>query len=128
MQPQVKPDRAHSALAPDHAICDARQMNLQAIRMAKNLTQKDLADMLGVDKATISRAEAMAPSAMLKTYIDAAAALNVTLGTIFADNWGPDEAAIVALFRTIPDEQKARLRQIVELAAAPLPRASSAIE
>ena len=96
-------------------------MNLQRFRREKRLTQKDLADMVGVDAATISRAEVGHPSARLETYRMCAQALGVSLASIFSEPLTAEEAALLSLFRAIPESGRAKVRAILELAQASPP-------
>src|SRR5574343_1788270 len=60
-------------------------MNLRRIREARGLKQEHLAEMIGVNTSTISRAESMHPSAKLETYQKCAEALNLKLSDLFTD-------------------------------------------
>lgn len=71
-------------------------MMLAKLREAKGLRQEDLAEMIGMDKATISRAENMSSTAKLSTYIACAAALKVPLFHIFAGSH--DEISLIDNF------------------------------
>lgn len=93
-------------------------MRLSAIRKAKGLRAADLAEMIGVDAATISRAESMHPSAKLATYVKCAEALGVSLADVFADDRSALEDRLVAAFRSIPADQHQRLVALIELAEA----------
>lgn len=92
-------------------------MNLARIRKAKGLTQYDLADMIGMTQPQIVRAEKMYPSAKLLTYQKCADALGVTLADIFSDSPSPVEAQLLAAFRRMSEEERARLVAILDLAA-----------
>ena len=81
-------------------------MNLARIRKARNLTQPDLADMIGLDQAQVQRAEAMKPTAKLQTYIKCADALGVSLADIFADGGGAMDRELLALFHRIPADRR----------------------
>lgn len=94
------------------------------IRNAKGLTQDDLAEMIGMHKSTVSRAENMDPSVKLTTYVACANALGVTLGEIFGDDLSPVERELMARYRAASPEVQARFAQLLEIAASPLPRAS----
>lgn len=75
-------------------------MNLRTYRTAKRLTQQQLAELVGVDQATIQRAEKMHSSARLETYIKCADALGVTLSDLFSDERTAEEALLVIAFRS----------------------------
>lgn len=97
-------------------------MNLARIRKARNLTQRDLAEMVGLDQSQIQRAEAMKPTAKLQTYIKCAEALDVTLGDIFADGGSIMDRELLNLFRRIPEARRQEaldLLKVVEGHAPP---------
>lgn len=93
-------------------------MNLARIRKAHGLSQADLADMIGRDTATISRAENMHKSAMLETYQLCAKALKVTLADIFCDDLQPIERELVSAFRSFPADQRGVFAGMIEMAKA----------
>lgn len=84
--------------------------------MAKGLNQRELAEMIGLDQATIQRAEAMASSAKLLTYQKCADALGVTLADLFCEDRTPAEAALIAAFREVPEEKHPRIFDLLEIA------------
>lgn len=86
-------------------------MNLRTIREARGLSQRDLAELVGVDQATIQRAETMHSTARLATIAACAKALGVTLADIFADDRSGLEAALVKAFRRVPVEKRAGLHR-----------------
>lgn len=90
------PDDDYSGIAPG--------MNLARLRELRGLSQGDLADMIGVSQATISRAESGHPSAKLETYTKCAEVLGTTLAEIFADDRSVVEAQLVRRFRALPPE------------------------
>ena len=96
-------------------------MMLAAIREAKGLRQEDLAEMIGRDKSTISRAENMSKTAKLETYQACADALGVPLIALFASSL--DEAALLTAFSQADDRAKQFLLGTAKQAAAlpPLP-------
>ena len=57
------------------ARADTTGMNLAKIRTSRGLSQKALGEMIGMDAATIQRAETMHSSAKLTTYVACADAL-----------------------------------------------------
>ena len=73
------------------------RMRLAEIRRARGLNQDDLAEMIGVHKSTISRAESMDHTVKLDTYRACADALNVDLTELFVRSEA--EAIIVRAFR-----------------------------
>lgn len=99
----------------DRAMAHYTHMRLSEIRKAKGLRAADLADMIGVDPATVSRAESMHDSAKLSTYIKCADALGVTLSDIFSDDRTALESRLIAAFRALPASQHHRLVSLIEL-------------
>lgn len=101
--------------APDCTLC---AMNLARIRKARGLSQGDLADMIGKDTATISRAESMSKTAKLETYQLCADALGITLADIFCDDIAPIEKELLAAFRAFPESQRGAFVGLIEMAKA----------
>lgn len=100
-------------------------MNLARIRSARGLSQRDLADMLGVNQSTIQRAEKMHPSAKLDTYQRCAELLECELSDIFSDERAPVELALLSAFRKIPEAKQAEVLAILDMVrgvAAPQPQ------
>jgi transcriptional regulator with XRE-family HTH domain len=96
-------------------------MGMKEIRKRKGLTQRDLAEMIHMDHATVNRAEKRAVSAKLATYIKLAKVLNVTLAELFMDDRTAIEADLVAAFRNVPPDRRAEWVQVLRLASAPVP-------
>lgn len=105
-------------LLSGRASCTMCNMNLARIRKARGLSQADLADMIGKDTATISRAENMSKTAMLETYRLCADALNITLSDIFCDDIAPIERELVAAFRAFPPDQRGAFEGLIGMAKA----------
>jgi transcriptional regulator with XRE-family HTH domain len=97
--------------------------NLAKIRELKGLRQEDLAAMLSVDKAKISRAENEHKSAMLLTYRMCAEALGVPLSAIFSDDLSEEERGFLEIFRSLPVHWRPQLRNLMELAKSTPPSA-----
>lgn len=93
-------------------------MNLTRIREAKGLTQRALAEMIGMDAATVNRAEKMHHTAKLATYALCAQALDVTLADIFADDRSALEAELLAAFRRVPSSRHEELLAMIRLVRA----------
>lgn len=91
-------------------------MNLTRIRKLRGLSQRALAELIGVDASTIHRAEVGHESAKLATYQACADALGVTLADLFADDLSPVEREFLRLFRSIPPEKHEALRAALALA------------
>jgi transcriptional regulator with XRE-family HTH domain len=100
------------------ASCTMCNMNLARIRKARGLSQGDLAEMIGKDTATISRAESMSKTAKLETYQMCAEALHITLADIFCDEVAPIERELLAAFRAFPDDQRGVFVGLIEMAKA----------
>lgn len=82
-------------------------MNMQQLRAIRGWSQRDLADLIGVDQSTIQRAEAMHPSAKLATYLKCAEVFGVPLVDIFSDDRTTAEFQILQAFRDLsPDRQQ----------------------
>lgn len=98
--------------------CTLCNMNLARIRKARGLSQTDLAEMIGKDTATISRAENMHKSAMLETYQQCADALKITLADIFCEDIAPIERELLAAFRAFPEDQRGGFVGLIDMAKA----------
>lgn len=98
--------------------CTMCNMNLARIRKARGLSQGDLAEMIGKDTATISRAENMSRTAKLETYQLCAEALNITLADIFCDDTTPIERELLAAFRQVPEKQRGSFAGLIDMAKA----------
>lgn len=91
-------------------------MNLTRLRNEKDLTLADLAEKIGMDPATVQRAEKMHPSAKLTTYKLCADALGVTLADIFSEGITPEERELLAAFRAAREGQRGIFRSLIEAA------------
>lgn len=91
-------------------------MNLTRLRKARGLTLDALGDMIGMDAATVQRAEKMHPSAKLATYRLCADALGVSLADLFADDLSPVERELLAAFRAVPEDRRGVFQELVALA------------
>lgn len=105
-------------LQPVAVGCTMCNMNLARIRKARGLSQTDLAEMIGRNTATISRAETMDKTAKLETYQLCAEALNITLADIFCDDVAPIERELLNAFRSFPPEQRGAFVGLIDLAKA----------
>lgn len=81
-------------------------MHLKRLRELRGLNQDDLADMIGLTKSTVSRAESMHHTAKLATYRKCAEALGVSLADLFCDDLSPVERELLAVFRSTPASQR----------------------
>ena len=91
--------------------------NLAYFRDLKGLSQRELAEVLGVSQPTIQRAETEASSAKLGTYKECAQYLGITLSDIFSDR-SPAEAALISQFRRVPQDRQDRIFQILDIVEA----------
>lgn len=79
---------------------------LRRIRRAKGLTQIQLAELAGVDQATISKIESGKRGGSLETYAILADAMKVSLADLFADDLDEGEKLILNAFRHLSPERK----------------------
>lgn len=96
-------------------------MNLRRIREARKLNQRQLAELVGVDQATIQRAETMHPSAKLATYRMCAQALGISLAELFSEDRTAAEETLIAAFRASDDRIQRMMLALVAEAAAQEP-------
>lgn len=118
MQRPVNTHIARGALPQFHRRWDDAPMNLTKIRTARGLSQKALAEMIGMDAATINRAEKMHPSAKLTTYVACAEALGVTLEDIFGPDLSDLESRIIEAFRSMPEAKRKQVAGLLDLIEA----------
>jgi transcriptional regulator with XRE-family HTH domain len=115
VQQAVKQESAHGAIVEPDRSAHYLHMNLARIREARGLTQRDLADMIGMDASTVNRAEKGAPSAKLDTYKKCAIALGVTLSDIFSAPLSASEATLLEKFKSIPEQHRAQILALFDL-------------
>lgn len=77
-------------------------MRLAELRKRKRLTQVELAEMSGVEQATISRIERGSDAVTLRTLRQIADALHVSVGDLFLEDRTAAESALVQAFRALP--------------------------
>lgn len=95
----VKRFDARGAFAFDMRRAHHPRMSMKQIRVARGLSQRDLADLVGVDQSTIQRAEAMKDGARMEVYRMVAQVLNVEIADLFTDARSPEELQILEGFR-----------------------------
>lgn len=106
----------HRVFCHDAMLCQNEAMNnLARYRELRGLSQRDLAEMLGVSQPTVQRAEREDPTAKLGTYKRCAEVLGVTLSDIFADRSSLEDR-LIWMFRKIPEQKHSQILQILELA------------
>jgi transcriptional regulator with XRE-family HTH domain len=94
-------------------------MNLVNLRKRRNLNQTQLAERIGVDQTTISRAERMAPSTTLDIYLRIADELGVSLAEIFGDERSSEEAALLRTYRSLHEgKQKEGWERLLRMVIA----------
>ena len=79
-----------------------RGMRLAELRKRKKLTQVELAEMSGVEQATISRIERGSDAVTLRTLRQIANAMQVSVGDLFLDDRTAAESALLRAFRALP--------------------------
>lgn len=90
-------------------------MNLAAFREKRGLSQRDMADILGVSQPTIQRAETGHKSAKLSTYLAYAEEFGVSLSDLFADDRTELEARLLQAFREMSEADQDRALQVLDL-------------
>lgn len=101
-------------------------MNLARIRALKGFpTQADLAEVLGVDQATVHRMEVGSSAVSLRRYKAAADILGVTLAELFADSRSEAETLLVHHWRSLSETDQSRWLEHLRLAAGHQPQAAS---
>lgn len=80
--------------------------------------------MIGMNAATVQRAEVGAPSAKLETYKKCALALKVSLSDIFCDDMSVIERELIAVFRQIPASRQDYLLGLMKVAQADVQQAN----
>lgn len=123
VQLPVKPKIAQCAIVRTKALNHNENMRLRHIRKSRGLTLDDLADMLGVDKSTVHRAENMDKTAKLATYIAAANALKVNLADLFVQDRNDADQALLAIWRRLSPADQERALAMLELVESHSPKA-----
>jgi len=88
---------------------------LAYFREQRGLSQRDVADMLGVSQPTIQRAETEHDSAKLGTYKRYADILGITLADVFGDR-SEVEKLIFEHFENADEQERAYLLDLVKTA------------
>ena len=81
-------------------------MNLERLRAKRGLNQNDLAEMAGVKQSTISKVESGYDGVTLRVLKQLAAALEVGVFDLFADDRSIAEAALIDAFRRLPPDRQ----------------------
>lgn len=121
MQQIVKRDVASCEFATRSDCRHIHVMQLTSLRKARDLSLRDLGEMIGMNASTVQRAEAMHESAKLRTYQLCADVLGVSLADLFSDDRTATELALLNVFRRIPVERHGELIHLLEIAASPAP-------
>ncbi len=90
--------------------------NLAKYRDIRGWTQKDLADVVGLNQSTIQRAEAEHPSAKLSTYKRCASALDITLDQVFGEMRSELEERVLAILAKQPVERHPEILALLDIA------------
>lgn len=114
----VKREYAHCDFAGQPRREHDPGMNMANIRKRLGLTQTDLAEMIGVQQPTVSRAERADGGTTLSVYIACAAALRVPLAELFIDQRAAMEDAILDAFRALPADRREEWVRAVRAAAS----------
>jgi len=93
---------------------DIPRMNLSRIRLAKGLSQRELAEMIGVSQPTIQRAELLHRGSTMGTYIDSAAALGVTLADLFENSRTGVVDTVAKRLAGLPEASQAEVLAILD--------------
>jgi transcriptional regulator with XRE-family HTH domain len=120
MHETVNSGFALHAFAVNWRLVHDAHMNLRTIRKAKGLSAADLAELIGVDVSTVTRAETKHESAKLATYIRCADALGVSLSDVFAEDRSALEQQLIQSFRMIPAYRREQLLGLIRLAEVQL--------
>jgi transcriptional regulator with XRE-family HTH domain len=91
-------------------------MKINQIRKARGISQAEIAEMVGVTQATISKLENLDPGCTIGKYVEYAAALGVPLYELFADDRSLGESALISAFRRLPAERQAGWLDMARLA------------
>lgn len=86
--------------------CMISLMNVAAIRKIRGWSQTDLADVVNVEQATISRIENGSDGVTLRVIKDIAAALEVPVYTLFMDDFSEAEIQLLDVYRSLSPERK----------------------
>jgi transcriptional regulator with XRE-family HTH domain len=92
-------------------------MGLRVIRKSAGLSQATLAERVGVDQRTISRAENLSPSVTLSVFMRCADVLHVSLADIFREGERTaEEDALLRRWRSLQaDRDKERFLRLLDL-------------
>ena len=93
-------------------------MRIAEIRRRRGLTQVELAARAGVEQATISRAEKGFEGTTLRALRGIAAALDVTLSDLVADEREESEAKLLEAYRALPSAQRQGWLQLAQALAS----------
>jgi transcriptional regulator with XRE-family HTH domain len=82
-------------------------MRLAEIRKRRGLTQVQLAEMSGVEQATISRIERGSDAVTVRGLRQIADALHVSVADLFLEDRDAAENALIKAFRALPPDRQA---------------------
>ena len=81
-------------------------MSIQSVRKSRGLTQRQLAEMIGVEQATVSRMESGEEGITMRIINATAEALDVSLSDLFAADRGEAEEALIRAYNKLTFDQK----------------------
>lgn len=96
-------------------------MNITNLRRLRGLTQIDLADMAAITQPTVSRAEKGDDGSTLGVYRGIAAALDVRLADLFADDRTMAETELLRAFQQMPADRQRGWLDMARMVIADLP-------
>lgn len=83
-----------------------RMNNVKKMRRAKGLTQAQLAELAGVEQATVSRLERNDVRITMRQIHMIADALGASLSELFANDRSEAESVLVEAFRSLPPDRQ----------------------
>jgi transcriptional regulator with XRE-family HTH domain len=81
-------------------------MQIAALRKRRNLSQAELAEIVGVEQPTISRIERGYEGVTVRLLRQIADALDCSMADLFADERSETENRILSAFRSLPAERQ----------------------
>jgi transcriptional regulator with XRE-family HTH domain len=93
--------------------------NIKHIRLEKKMSQQTLADLVGVDRSTISRIENNEIETTIDNGIKIAKALNISISELIATDLtikpnSNDEDDLISKYKTLSPDDKVYIKNIIE--------------
>jgi transcriptional regulator with XRE-family HTH domain len=121
----VKHFYANVELSDEIAYCyNALMQNIARIRKLRGWTQEELGLEIGVNQATISKAEKGEGGTSLKTYQAIASALDTPLHILFSPEMTSVELKLISVFRELDDDRKQGWLDMIDGPLSPPQRSS----